>query len=197
MPEENSDLGSDEKSYKRRMAYAVCILSVLFVFLLVILPYSPSSRIVDNAGITSSDLDTAPGLEDVPSGGEILESDDAGTESPYDMKGQNVTLSIELNGDVFYSEDLMIINVTVDSVQDYDEELRLRVDGIHAGPFQKLSEYEDFFLDAGTMNIIFEYDVPRCYGCSGIDPGTYNMTAILSLKKEVLASDFIEFEIAE
>ena len=188
MPEETGDV----KSYKKKMFYAVGALSVLFVLLLVILPYSPSSNTVEKSSVIGLGTE-----EDIPEkGSELLESDGSLTEIPEE-RGENITLSIELNEDIFYSEDLMIINITVDSALELDDEVRLRVDGIQAGPFKKLGDYEDFFLDVGTENIIFEYDVPRCYGCSGIDPGIYNMTATLSRKKNIIASDFIEFEIAE
>ncbi len=79
------------------------------------------------------------------------------------------------------------LNVTVKSSAPLDNVTVVVVGLKNELKQMKLHESKSVELSGGTNVISFSYWVPRCSPCNRLDPGTYQIRAIISRNGEVLA----------
>jgi hypothetical protein len=108
------------------------------------------------------------------------------------------TLSISARTDKYsyYSREIMTLSVDVSSAHNI-EGTRIRVAGIkntYDSDKLKFAELSD--ISIGENNFEWVYTVPSCYGCSGLKPGEYGITAWVELGDERLAETSLTIEIA-
>lgn len=108
------------------------------------------------------------------------------------------TQSIEIinfstNSDVYSSNQQMKINVVIDASDDI-ENTTVRVYGVPARNGYRIDQTKTLNLSAGENVVEFSSSTPSCYGCSGISPGSYNLTTIVSCDLDIV-NDTHEIEI--
>jgi hypothetical protein len=108
------------------------------------------------------------------------------------------SLSISARTDKYsyYSREIMTLSVDVSSAHNI-EGTRIRVAGIkntYDSDKLKFAELSD--ISIGENNFEWAYTVPSCYGCSGLKPGEYGITAWVELGDERLAETSLTIEIA-
>ncbi|MBN2013572.1 MAG: hypothetical protein JW778_00180 [Candidatus Altiarchaeota archaeon] len=110
------------------------------------------------------------------------------------VQNPEINISLSTDKDVYHSNELMSINVVVDSSHDLD--VLLRIYGISAG-YYRIDKTESMALLRGLNQKSFSYQTPRCYGCAGIQPGSYNVNVDVIYNSEVIASSTTEIEMQQ
>ena len=96
------------------------------------------------------------------------------------------TLELSTDKEIYHSNELMNITLVINSSNDI-EDVTLRVYGINAR-YYRLDETRRINMETGTNTVEFTYKTPRCYGCAGIIPGTYQINADLTYNNETIAN---------
>jgi hypothetical protein len=68
--------------------------------------------------------------------------------------------------------------------------------GIMAG-YYRIDEDNTVNLSRGTNTLSFQYRAPKCYGCSGILPGKYNVSAELFYYSKSLGKDTVRIDMKQ
>ena len=104
-------------------------------------------------------------------------------------------ISLETDKTLYHSGEMIYITAKINS----DTELKnitARFYGIHASRY-RLDQAKTVDLEKGENIVSLEYNAPRCYGCSGISPGTYHINLDMIHKEDKLASKTVDVEIRQ
>ena len=97
----------------------------------------------------------------------------------------SITL-FETDKKAYHSREKMNVTIELDSA-DYAQDAVLKVYGIYSGR-NRLDITRKIKLDKGVNRVTYEYTTPSCFGCAGINPGTYNITSELYVGDRLLDS---------
>lgn len=114
-------------------------------------------------------------------------------ESPIKIPSKPVIDFLGTSGEVFKSSQQMNITVAVNSEESI-ENAYVKVYGINSNR-NRLNELHNMNLSKGLQFISIVYTTPSCFGCAGITPGPYNITAELIINDELVDSKTVEIEI--
>lgn len=82
--------------------------------------------------------------------------------------------SLSTDKELYHSDEMMNITFSIDS--EIKNNITVRIYGIYASR-NRLDMKKDVQLIPGDNEIIFNYMTPKCTGCLGINPGTYEINA--------------------
>jgi len=111
------------------------------------------------------------------------------------VSNPEVEMSLSTDKETYHSNELMNITVAINSSSNL-QEVNVRVYGINARVY-RIDKTEKRNLTIGTNTITLSYKTPRCYGCAGITPGTYQINANLTYNGNVIASTTKNVEIRQ
>ncbi len=94
-------------------------------------------------------------------------------------------ISLSTDKETYHSNEHMDIAVTIDSPAIL-RGVGVRVYGIKART-DRLDKTEKINLTIGVNTITFSYKTPRCTGCAGIRPGTYQINVDLIYNNDFIA----------
>lgn len=90
--------------------------------------------------------------------------------------------SLSTDKQVYHSNEPM--NITLDVYASGDAEVNVKVFGIKDRRNNyRLNRIEKRNLTSGMNTIYYSYTTPSCYGCAGINPGTHQITSLVSCEK--------------
>lgn len=110
---------------------------------------------------------------------------------PADENKPSITV-FETDMQAYRSQEKMNITVGVESSV-AEENATLRVYGIYSGR-NRLDITREIKLRGGVNRLYYEYITPSCFGCAGISPGPYNMTAELYVEDQLMDSEMTSIE---
>ena len=90
--------------------------------------------------------------------------------------------SLDTDKETYFSKENMIITLGITSKK--EAEIGIEIKGIA----NKLNLIETKYLEIGNNSIEFSYTTPSCYGCAGISPGSYNITAYILCENKTYTS---------
>ena len=93
-----------------------------------------------------------------------------------------VVYSLDTDKETYFSKENMIITLGITSKK--EAEIGIEIKGIA----NKLNLIETKYLEIGNNSIEFSYTTPSCYGCAGISPGSYNITAYILCENKTYTS---------
>lgn len=109
--------------------------------------------------------------------------------SPLELKIK----SLSTDKQVYHSKEPM--NITLDIYTSGDTEADIKVFGIKDRRNNyRLNRVEKRNLTSGINTISYSYTTPSCYGCAGINPGTKQITALVSCEN-ITTNKTIEIQI--
>ena len=157
-----------------RMFLLIAIIIILGLLILFSQKSETSTRFShpDDASEYGADLDVGSNVEQRP----------------------DIGITIFTDKKVYHSKEKMNITVIIETSEDLPNPT-VHLFGIDSRKGQKLEKTGDVDLKAGTTVIPFEYTTPSCYGCAGINEGTYNINVELMNDNETLANATVEIEI--
>ena len=91
---------------------------------------------------------------------------------------------------VYHSNENMNVTLVVRSPSNF-ENATLKIYGIYSRRY-RLNETVQFNLSKGVKIVSFDYTTPSCFGCAGIQPGEYNITAELLVGGKIVDNKTIE-----
>jgi hypothetical protein len=98
-----------------------------------------------------------------------------------DIKNMEIK-SLSTDKDAYFSRETMTISLLLHSRIESDADIEIR------GISDKLRISQAEHLNIGDNNITFQYETPSCYGCAGISPGEYNITAYIRYNNKTIES---------
>ena len=96
-----------------------------------------------------------------------------GCENNADLSPEIDVIDFGTEKGLYHSGEIMNIFAKIDSNIEL-ENVSLRFYGIYASR-NRLDQIKMVDLKKGENSIDLDYNAPRCYGCSGIKPGTYQI----------------------
>jgi hypothetical protein len=96
---------------------------------------------------------------------------------------------------VYYSNQMMTFTVSVNSSDDLSY-AKVSLQGIMAG-YYRIDENNTVNLSRGVNTLSFQYRAPKCYGCSGIRPGKYNVSVGLVYYGTSIGKDMVKIELKQ
>lgn len=108
---------------------------------------------------------------------------------------QQPSLTLTTDKELYHSGEVMHISSHIVSSTALNN-VSVRFYGIYAGRY-RLDQNTVVDLNKGENDIEIDYNAPRCYGCSGIQPGTYSINVAVSYNGEVLANSSVNVEIRQ
>ncbi len=111
------------------------------------------------------------------------------SEGPLELEIKSLITDKEL----YHSNEKM--NITLDLYASEDAEVDIKIFGIKdRRNNHRLNKVEKRNLTSGINTISYSYTTPSCYGCAGINPGTKQITALVSCEN-VTDNKTIEIQI--
>lgn len=111
-------------------------------------------------------------------------------ENPFTALSGDMTVSMSITTDteVYHSGEYMEARVSTASNRDIESAI-IKLYGIQnrAGSY-KINEEQIVEIKAPGEETVFLAAMPRCYGCAGVEPGQYELTAELIYNNEIIAS---------
>ena len=105
------------------------------------------------------------------------------------------SVSLSLDKDLYHSGEIIHMGATINSEVAL-ENVSIRFYGIEASRYRlDITEITD--LKLGENTVVFDYKAPSCYGCAGIRPGTYQISADVIYDEEVLSTSTVDIEIRQ
>jgi len=104
-------------------------------------------------------------------------------------------LSLKTDKDLYHSGEIINITADVSSPVNLDN-VKVRFYGIYSRTY-RLDKTETISPNQGENTITTAYTAPRCYGCSGISPGTYQISVDVVYNNQTLASSSKDIEIRQ
>jgi hypothetical protein len=105
------------------------------------------------------------------------------------------TVEITADKSLYYSNQLMTFTVLVNSSDNLSYS-KMSLRGIMAG-YYRIDEDNTVNLSKGVNTLSFQYRAPKCYGCSGILPGKYNVSVELAYYGRTIGADTIRIEMKQ
>ncbi|MBU0649486.1 hypothetical protein KJ969_05330 [Patescibacteria group bacterium] len=103
--------------------------------------------------------------------------------------------SFTVPSQVYHSRENMNITVVVNAGSAV-ENATLKVYGINSR-YYRLDQSRKLNLTYGANTISIDYATPQCFGCAGISPGRYNVTAELYVNEQAIDNRTIEIDIQQ
>ena len=103
--------------------------------------------------------------------------------------------SLNTDKELYHSGEMIHIAFNINS-QTVLNNVSIRFYGIYSRIY-RLDQTKIVDLIMGENTITLDYQAPRCYGCSGISPGTYQITADVIYNNEILTNNSISIEIRQ
>lgn len=89
-----------------------------------------------------------------------------------------ISIALSTDKELYHSNEIMKVTVDIEcNIQ--VRNATLRVYGIHASRY-RLDKNQAVNLEPGNNTVVIDYKTPSCNRCSGIRPGTYEVSAELS-----------------
>ena len=104
-------------------------------------------------------------------------------------------ISLNTDKELYHSGEMIHITSNINS-QTVLNNISVRFYGILSRIY-RLDQTKIVDLNKGENTITLDYQAPRCYGCSGINPGTYQITADVIYDNEILTNNSINIEIRQ
>ena len=104
-------------------------------------------------------------------------------------------INLATDKELYHSGEMMHITVNVNSPVSLNN-VSVKFYGIHASKY-RLDQTKIVDLHEGENIITLGYNAPRCYGCAGISPGTYQISADVIYNEETLATASVDIEIRQ
>ncbi len=108
---------------------------------------------------------------------------------------ENLTLSVSADKQIYHSGDKINVSVKIES-SIFIEDAIVKVYGIYAGSY-RIEDTKDVIIYPGKRELSFAFTTPRCYGCSGISPGVYNLSVEVIYAGSVLKSKTINLTVEQ
>jgi hypothetical protein len=105
------------------------------------------------------------------------------------------TVEITADKPLYYSNQLMTFTVSVNSSDNLTYS-KISLRGIMAG-YYRIDEDNTVNLSKGVNTLSFQYRAPKCYGCSGILPGKYNVSVELAYYGRTIGADTTRIEMKQ
>ena len=105
------------------------------------------------------------------------------------------TMRITTDKELYHSGEIIHITANINSPMELNN-ITIRFYGIHASRY-RLDQTKIVNLYKGNNNITLDYNAPRCYGCAGINPGTYEICTDVIYNGKSLANATINVEIRQ
>lgn len=106
-----------------------------------------------------------------------------------------VGINLTTDKPIYHSGEIIHIAAEINSPLELSN-TTIRFYGIYSGSY-RLDETKFVDLNEGVNNITLDYNAPRCYGCSGISPGIYQINADLKYNGEMLMNNSVDVEIQQ
>ena len=90
--------------------------------------------------------------------------------------------SISTDKGTYLSREQMLISLNISSRVAANVTIDIK------GIGNRLEISQERHLQAGNNNLTFTYTTPECYGCAGISPGMYNITAYITYDNNTIES---------
>jgi len=104
-------------------------------------------------------------------------------------------LVMTLDKDLYHSAEIMYIHLAFESLGSYN--ITTRIHGIESRGRERLMIENRESVKPGETLLKYRYRAPNCFGCSGISPGMYNVTADIIYDDEIVATVTKEIEIQQ
>ena len=115
------------------------------------------------------------------------------TEAKFNSSIKEVGL--ETDKDLYHSGEVMHISAYIDSPAAF-KDVKVRFYGIYSGRYRlDTTKIVDFVSGKNTVSI--DYNAPRCYGCAGIKPGTYQINVDVIYGNQTLGTSSVDIEIRQ
>lgn len=114
---------------------------------------------------------------------EVTEPEIVSDPTLEEMK-EGVSVYAATDKSIYYSRETMVVDVTVSS--DYEiYKCYIKAEGItNKYGAEKFVRSDLMHLKVGENNYTWEYRIPSCYGCSGLEPGEKNIHVWLETNEE-------------
>jgi hypothetical protein len=103
--------------------------------------------------------------------------------------------SLETDKGLYHSGEIINITAGINSPINL-ENVKVRFYGIYSRVY-RLDNTQTVNLSIGKNTASLEYKAPNCFGCSGIRPGTYQISADLIYGNDVLTTEKTDIEIRQ
>jgi len=104
-------------------------------------------------------------------------------------------IDLTTDKEIYHSGEIIHITTLINSPVELTN-TTIRFYGIYAERY-RLDQTKSVDLNKGENNITLDYNAPKCYGCSGISPGTYKINTDVAYNGETLANSSIDIEIRQ
>lgn len=104
-------------------------------------------------------------------------------------------INLATDKELYHSGEMMHIAFDINSPVAINN-LSVRFYGIHAGNY-RLDQTKIVNLTKGENTIRIDYNAPSCYGCAGISPGIYQISADVIYDEEILTNTSVDIEIQQ
>ena len=112
-----------------------------------------------------------------------------------DIENFQLTVNMSTDKELYHSNEAMKIIVGIQSSDDL-KEAQLRTYGIYAARY-RMDQNKIINLTKGDNEIIIDYTTPKCTGCAGIAPGTYQIFAELGYEGIIIGNSTKNIEIRQ
>lgn len=93
---------------------------------------------------------------------------------------------VSTDRDMYHSSEVMTITVSLDSKRALDN-TTVRIEGFEdRNGRNRLTHEINSNLSWGPNTFFYEYELPHCSSCAGLNPGEYNISVSLSREGEIL-----------
>lgn len=104
-------------------------------------------------------------------------------------------INLKIDKDLYHSGENIHIDARIDSEMALNN-VSVRFYGIYASRY-RLDQTKKADLNVGENLVSLDYKAPACYGCAGIKPGTYKISADVIYGNETLVSSSVDVEIRQ
>lgn len=119
----------------------------------------------------------------------------AGCQMQTELTPKIGSITLETDKDLYHSNEIIHVTSKVSSQTDLNN-ITIHFYGIYAGRY-RLEHTLQSELKRGENIIIFDYTAPKCYGCAGISPGTYQISADVLYDSKIMSTTTINVELRQ
>ncbi|MBW3003278.1 hypothetical protein KY337_01845 [Candidatus Woesearchaeota archaeon] len=104
------------------------------------------------------------------------------------------SLTLTTDMPLYHSNEMIHLNANLESMTDINATVRFY--GINASRL-RIDETIDSVLVKGVNDVSFDYQAPRCYGCAGVKPGTYQIAVDVISGNLTMATASVDVELMQ
>lgn len=104
-------------------------------------------------------------------------------------------ITLSTDKELYHSGEIIHITAGINSPAEI-ENVTIRFYGIYSGRY-RLDQTKVVDLHEGENNVTLDYNAPRCYGCSGISPGTYQISTDVIFNGGSMLNSTVDVEIRQ